>query len=121
MGLTGTCRFCGQMAATEMRTQQDADEYATANCSCEEGKVYREKEACLDRIAEICQAPRAETGVNPLSEEEARFVRSVADRVAIGAVEAADLNIRGTAIRLRPGDEKKPVKFGRIWKLELTN
>lgn len=121
MALIGTCGFCGQMTATEMTIQAAADKYATANCSCEEGKVYRDKEVCLDRIADLCQAPRTETGVNPLSKDETSFIRNVADRVATSAVEGADINIRGTVIRLRPGNDHVPVKFSRIWKLELTN
>lgn len=121
MWRTGTCRFCGQTSMTEAKSPAAADAEATANCSCDEGKRFREKEKCLNRISEICQAPREEAGVNPLTVDEASFIRGVADRIAMRAIDGATIDIKGTVIKLRPGDEKKPVKFSRSWRLEIEN
>lgn len=121
MSEIGTCRFCGQTRMTEADSQAVADAEATANCSCDEGERFREKEKCLDRISAICQAPREEAGVNPLTVDEASFIRGVADRVAMRALDGVTIDIKGTVIKLRPGDEKKPVKFSRSWKLEIEN
>lgn len=119
--ITGTCRFCGQTSLVEADTEAEANAIASKQCSCGEGEAYREKEACLDRIEEICRAPKEEAGVMPLTFEEARLIRQIADRVAISAIDGASIDIKGTVIRLKPGTEKKPVKFGRSWKLEIEN
>lgn len=119
--MLGTCRFCGQRKMVQAMSEAVANEVATSECNCEEGESFRKKEACLDRIAEICKAPKNEAGVTPLSEDLAVFVRGIADRVAIKSIESATIEYMGTVIKLRPGTEEKPVKFSRSWKLEIEN
>ena len=119
--IIGTCKFCGQQQVVEAYNQEVANERATANCKCEEGKRFRKKEECLDRIADICQAPRQEAGVMPLPQELAAHVRKSADLVALGAFGGVTIDFMDTVIKLRPGTEEKPVKFSRSWKLEIEN
>ena len=54
--IIGTCRFCGQSKAVEAIDEAGANEIATAECNCEEGKMFRKKEECLEYIMDICQA-----------------------------------------------------------------
>ena len=119
--LIGTCRFCGQQMAVEAYNEAEADAKATAECKCEEGKIFRRKEECINRIADLCQAPRTEAGVMPLPAELVAHVRTAADFVAIGALDGVSIDFKGTTIKLRPGTEEKPVKFSRSWKLEIEN
>lgn len=117
----GTCRFCGQQKAVEAVDEAGANEIATAECNCEEGKKFRKKEECLDYIVDLCQAPVADTGVMPLPSEYALFVRKAGDLVALRALQKVTIDYMDTTITLRPGPDEKPVKFSRSWKLEMEN
>ena len=119
--IIGTCKFCGQQQAVEAYNQEVAHERATANCKCEEGKMFRKKEECLEYIMDICQAPASDTGVKPLPSEYALFVRQAGDLVALKALQKVTIDYMDTTITLRPGTEDKPVKFSRSWKLEIEN
>ena len=119
--IIGTCRFCGQSKAVEAIDEAGANEIATAECNCEEGKMFRKKEECLEYIMDICQAPASDTGVKPLPSEYALFVRQAGDLVALKALQKVTLDYMDTTITLRPGTEDKPVKFSRSWKLEIEN
>ena len=51
----GTCKFCGQKVMTSVSdscTQEEIDEAATRECSCEAAKAYNNK-VC---DAEVCEA-----------------------------------------------------------------
>ena len=119
--IIGTCRFCGQSKAVEAIDEAGANEIATAECNCEEGKMFRKKEECLEYIMDICQAPASDTGVKPLPSEYALFVRQAGDLVALKALQKVTIDYMDTTITLRPGTENKPVKFSRSWKLEIEN
>ena len=119
--IIGTCRFCGQSKAVEAIDEAGANEIATAECNCEEGKMFRKKEKCLEYIMDICQAPASDTGVKPLPSEYALFVRQAGDLVALKALQKVTIDYMDTTITLRPGTEDKPVKFSRSWKLEIEN
>ena len=119
--IIGTCRFCGQSKAVEAIDEAGANEIATAECNCEEGKMFRKKEECLEYIMDICQAPASDTGVKPLPSEYALFVRQAGDLVALKALQKVTIDYMDTTITLRPGTEAKPVKFSRSWKLEIEN
>lgn len=119
--IIGTCRFCGQQKAVEAIYEAGANEIATAECNCEEGKMFRKKEECLEHIMDICQAPASDTGVKPLPSEYALFVRQAGDLVALKVLQKVTIDYMDTTITLRPGTEDKPVKFSRSWKLEIEN
>jgi hypothetical protein len=117
--ITGTCEFCGQQKMVQAESEAEANRITTEECGCEEGKDYRMKEACLDRIVEILKTPRPEANVMPMLPVQCDFVREAADMVAIEALDGVDISYQGTVIKLRHGTRDKPAKLS--WKQDIVN
>lgn len=103
--MTGICKFCGQTMMCEGITNQEyADEYATRNCKCDEGRNYRNiedmKEEAKQNAEALFKMDEFETIQEEVKNENLlQMLNALIDSVAAGIIKKATvkLNERTTA------------------------
>lgn len=103
--MTGTCKFCGQTMMCEGSPLQScADEYATRNCKCDEGRNYRNiedmKEEAKQNAEALFQIDEFESIQEEVKNENLlELLDALIDSVAAGIIKKATvkLNERTTA------------------------
>lgn len=97
--MTGTCKFCNQtMIVADVDNQKDADEYASRNCNCKEGREYRSiedmKECAWENAQSLFTLP---DGVPEEAfkkhQEKMSLVHKMIEYVASGAITKCSVKI----------------------------
>lgn len=113
--MLGNCKFCGQsMLAENANTPDEANEFATMNCKCEEGRRYRNIEDMKTEAKSNAEALfKIEEVPFPDEKEEMKnaalldLMDKIIDSVAAGIIKKATLKLdeRTTAlIQITPKD-----------------
>lgn len=105
--MKGICRFCGQVVVVEDGfTQPQADAEATLECSCSEGKAYRDNMHALETIYEICTEPDEDCMRN-MTEEEADNIVSLASCIMDGLFDKAVITAGESTITISRSSKGK--------------
>lgn len=91
--MTGTCRFCGQTMMTEANLIDAADELATRNCTCEEGRAYRNIEDMKCEAKQNAYALFSKDDMDDYTQMLLQTMANIIDAVAAGIIEKATLKI----------------------------
>lgn len=117
--MKGTCRFCGQIIMVEDGFDQEtANAQATAECSCPEGKLFRDNTAALEDIYEICTNP-GESCFRNMTEEEADNILALASSIMDGLFDLAEL-YQGESKIVIARNRKGRLEFERSRTVELS-
>ena len=98
--MTGTCKYCGQICATEEKTQAEANTYAAENCDClkarEERELKRRIDSAQDRLEELCGEDCEKYGFEPIDDERTiDFIKKIINHVARSDINSAAISILG--------------------------
>ena len=97
--MTGTCKFCNQtMIVQDAENQNEADNYATMNCNCKEGREYRNiedmKDAAKENAKSLFTLPDNPTEKQIKEHDELiKLMGNIIDNVAEGNIEKCSLKI----------------------------
>lgn len=97
--MTGTCKYCGQTMMTDATTIEVANEIATENCKCEEGRIFRNIEEMKCEAKQNAYALFSADDMNDKNQMLLQLMSDIIDVVAAGVIQKATikLNERTTA------------------------
>ena len=94
--LFGTCPFCGQTITALpafIETEEEANDYAAENCTCEAGAHFRiirkNQKIGHEYVDELFGAAVKDRGEEPLPGDAREMLKRVVDMVALGMVKAS--------------------------------
>ena len=86
--MTGTCKFCGQTMMTDFSDPYIADEVATDECTCEEGREFRNMEQwkleAKQNIDNLCEDVKK--GI-------VNAMKAIVDSIAAGECKKANIKV----------------------------
>lgn len=101
--MTGTCKFCNQtMIVADVDNQADADEYASRNCNCNEGRAYRNIEDMKEEAKENARSLFEIDNDVPFPEDPSiitknqkliKLMDNIIDSIAEGAIKKSSIKI----------------------------
>lgn len=125
--MTGTCKFCGQTMMVEAGTIEQANEMATMDCKCDEGRAYRniedmkrEAKANAEALFGIEEVPFPDENEQMKNAALLDMMDVIINNVAAGIIKKCSLtlNERTTAtIFITPKDG---IKIKKNYKEEFT-
>lgn len=101
--ITGVCQYCGQLVTTDLdfASQQEADIWATENCSCDDAEIARQKrESALqaERQVEVLYGPGCEEyGFKPLDVNSLAMLKNFVRTIAYGDTKKISAVLSGRA------------------------
>lgn len=108
--MKGECKFCGQMQNVEAENQEDADAKATELCGCDLANKQKQHDEVIKKINDMCFAPKADTGFQPVAEDTYKLICILADKVIDQDIEAVKLELSDRTVKINV-NAKGVVKF----------
>ena len=107
--MIGTCKFCGQSMMTEEIDEEIANEIATEECKCEEGRRYRNIED-MKREAKN----NVESLFESVHEPVRVIMNNAVDAIAAGACKTVTIKVN-ERIKAVVAQGKDSIKVSRIY------
>lgn len=103
--MTGTCKFCGQVKSVEASGAAHADRVATSQCDCPDAKLMRRREAAVEAMAAMCEAPESETGFAALPFNTVCMLKDLAYHMMDNGINKVALTMKDRGIVLATEDD----------------
>jgi len=103
----GVCKFCGQQVTAlpgYVGTQEEADLYASENCTCADGAGFRQVRKNIqlgrDQVDRLFGPAVRDYGGIPLAADQRAILKGIVDLVATGGISGATISFGDISSRI---------------------
>ena len=99
--MIGTCTGCGQTKTVKAVSQEEADNIATAECTCSAGEQFRKKKELDERLNELIGEEAPEYGWEAAGSKQIfEAIKAIGHIVAEGGIESVGIRIDKTNLKI---------------------